>query len=70
MGSNAYAITLGTESLLTPIGSILALHTPGHKHNGSLVALSLLWNPAPRGGTVFWEQAGRLRWGGCLASSP
>lgn len=36
--------------------------TPRDTHKGSLAALSLLGNPAPRSGTVFLEQAGRLHW--------
>lgn len=70
LGSNAYAITLGTESLLTPIGSILALHTPGHKHNGSLVALSLLREPSTEGWDSVVGAGRKAALGGCLASSP
>lgn len=37
-------------------------YTPRDTHPGSLAALSLLGNPAPRSGTVFLEQAGRQHW--------
>lgn len=52
----------GSEGLRTPVRSTLALHTPCDTHNGSLAAPFLLGSLAPRTGTVFLEQAGRLHW--------